>query len=219
MSGTVAIVHATLNSLEAMKKHQGKLGPVGLVHLLDEGLLKDLAARGAVTPDLVYRFCRLVVAAAESNPDVILTTCSSFSNYVEVAQKMVKAPVLTPDGAMMETVIKRGWNRVMAVATLAAAIQPAQIQLAKLAEAAGKTVIADHLVVPGAYEAAQAGDLARHDRLIVEQAARIRGVDGIMLCQFTMAHLEAEVQAASGITTVSSLIAALEKVRELIAAK
>ncbi len=219
MPGKVAVVHATLNALQAVKKHQGILGAVSLVHLLDEGILKDLAVKGTATPDLVYRFCRLVVAAADSNPDLILTTCSSLSNYVEVAQTMVQVPVLTPDGAMIEKIINRGWTRVMAVTTMASAVQPALIQLSKIAAAAGKTVTAEYLIVPGAYDAAQAGDMARHNRLILEQTARIRGVDAIMLCQFTMAHLEAEVQNASGINTISSLIAALEKVNELIAPK
>lgn len=219
MPGKVAVVHATLNALQAMKKHQGKLGAVSLVHLLDEGILKDLIVKGTATPDLVYRFCRLVVAAADSSPDLILTTCSSFSNYVEVAQTMVQPPVLTPDGAMLEKIINRGWTQVMAVATMASAVQPALLQLDKIAQRAGKAVTVQSLVVPGAYEAAQAGDMGLHDRLILERAAQIRGVDVIMLCQFTMAHLEAEVQAASGINTISSLIAAMEKVRQLLAAK
>jgi aspartate/glutamate racemase len=59
-----------------------------------------------------------------------------------------------------------------------------------------------------------AGDTARHDALIAEQAAalRERGCTGIALAQFSMARARAACEQASGLpvlTTVDSAVRAL----------
>ena len=52
-----------------------------------------------------------------------------------------------------------------------------------------------------------------------EQRREIGGkeADGIMLCQFTMAHLEERISRETGVATISSLRSALQKVAALLA--
>ncbi len=215
MSKKVAMVHTTLKALEAVKNHPQELEEFDVLHLLDDGLLRDLNAQGALTPALIRRFCGLVAAAGESGPDVILVTCSSYSTCVEIAQKIVSVPVLAADGAMIDKIIANDWPRIMAVATVQGTIQPALTQLKKAADLAGKEIAVNYRVVPQAFEALKRGDRQRHDQLILEALSDIQATDVIMLCQFTMAHLEQKVMEQTGLNAVSSLSAALQKVREV----
>ena len=210
--GMVAMVHATLNALNAVEA----VIPVALpdaevIHVMDEGLLRDLLQKGETSPGLVSRFCRLVTAAAESRPDVILTTCSSFAEFVETAQAMVSMPVLTPDGAMIEKVIQN-WTRVVMVATAPSAIPVAEQQLSMAAKDSEKNIKIDTILVQEALEALKSRDRARHDQLIVDALRGRKDADGIMLCQFTMAHLEERISRETGVATISSLRSALQEI-------
>ncbi len=215
--GMVAMVHATLGALNAVEKVlSAELPNAEVIHVMDEGLLRDLLQNREMSPGLVSRFCRLVAAAAESGPDVILTTCSSFAESVDTAQAMVSMPVLTPDGAMIEKVVQE-WARIVMVATAPSAIPIAEQQLAMAAKDSGKNIKIDTILVQEALEALNSGDRKRHDQLVVDALRGGKEADGIMLCQFTMAHLEERISRETGLATISSLRSALQKVAALLA--
>jgi len=214
--GMVAMVHATRGALNAVEEGLSVALPnAEVIHVMDEGLLRDLLQKGEMSPGLVSRFCRLVTAAAESSPDVILTTCSSFAEFVDTAQAMVSMPVLKPDGAMIEKVVQN-WTHVVMVATAPSAIPVAEQQLAMAAKDSEKNIEIDTILIPEALEALKSGDRERHDQLIVDALRGRKDADGIMLCQFTMAHLEERISHETGVATISSLRSALQKVAALL---
>lgn len=214
--GMVAMVHAALGALNAVEEVLSvELPDAEVIHVMDEGLLRDLLQEGEMSSGLVARFCRLVTAAAESYPDAILTTCSSFTEFVDTAQALVSMPVLTTDGAMIEKVVQN-WTRVAMMATAASAISAAEQQLAMAAMDSGKNIKIDTILVPEALEALKSGDRESHDQLIVNALRGEQDADGFMLCQFTMAHLEERISRETGVATISSLHSALQKVAALL---
>jgi len=71
-------------------------------------------------------------------------------------------------------------------------------------------------VEEGLSEALKSGDRECHDQLIVDALRGGKDADGIMLCQFTMAHLEERISRETGVATISSLRSALQKVAALL---
>jgi Asp/Glu/hydantoin racemase len=72
------------------------------------------------------------------------------------------------------------------------------------------------VLAPGALAALNAGDVQRHDDLVVQAALEAvqRGCRVIALAQFSMAHAQSQVGAATGLpvlTTVDSSVAMLKQ--------
>ena len=60
------------------------------------------------------------------------------------------------------------------------------------------------------------GDMATHDAMVKEQAASVKGYDAVVLAQASMAHLEADVAAITGIPTFSSPDRCVQRVKSLL---
>ncbi|MFD7159804.1 aspartate/glutamate racemase family protein [Kribbella sp. NPDC059898] len=99
-------------------------------------------------------------------------------------------PVYRVDEAMADEAVAGG-GRVSVIATLPTTVRPTAALLRERAELAGRAVEIDEVVVEGAFEAAVAGDRARHDALV---AAAIEAAAGevIVLAQASMASAAEE---------------------------
>jgi aspartate/glutamate racemase len=71
----------------------------------------------------------------------------------------------------------------------------------------------------GAMAALNAGDVATHDKLVVEAARDLvkRGAKVIALAQYSMAHCKPMVETACGVPVLTTPDSAIEKLKRLLA--
>ena len=90
---------------------------VDLFNMVDESLIQNTIAAGALTPNTFRRVAGLVQSAEEAGADVVLVTCSSIGPAVEVARSFVDIPVLRVDQPMADEAVRTG-ERIGVIATL-----------------------------------------------------------------------------------------------------
>ena len=204
----VALIHALAHSVAPINEEMARQWPeCERMNLLDDSLSADLA-RSSNGLDAVMnkRFIALADYAVSTGADGLLFTCSAFGPCIEAVARHCSIPVLKPNEAMILEAVTCG-RRIGLIATFAPTLQsmPAEFP-------SGVEVLA--VLADGALEALNAGDIARHDELIVQAArsAVSQGAEVIALAQFSMARAEPLVRVAVAqpvITTVGSAVRAM----------
>jgi Asp/Glu/hydantoin racemase len=176
---TGAVVIPTFAALAA--EH---LPGVEVQNLLDDKIVADLG-RGVPIERVARRLADLGDAAVAAGADAVLFTCSSISQYAGPLADRLGVPVYRVDEAMADEAVRTG-DRISVIATLPTTVQPTAALLRERAELHGRDVQIDEVVVPGAFEAAVAGDRARHDTLVADAITAATG-DVVVLAQASMA--------------------------------
>ncbi|CAN5847391.1 aspartate/glutamate racemase family protein [soil metagenome] len=205
----IALIHALTHSIAPINDAFARDWPEAVrMNLLDDSLSADLGRTARGLDDAMHaRFMVLGDYAVSTGADGILFTCSAFGSCIEaVAARHPGIPVLKPNEAMVAQA-QAGIGKLGLIATFAPT-------LVSMPPEFGPDVALDTALAEGALDALNAGDGARHDALIAEQAAwlRDRGCTRIALAQFSMARARSACEDASGLpvlTTVDSAVAAL----------
>lgn len=176
---TGAVVIPTFAALAA--EH---LPGVEVQNLLDDKIVADLG-RGAPAEQVAQRLADLGDAAVAAGAEAVLFTCSSISQYAGPLAERLGIPVYRVDEAMADEAVRTA-DRVSVIATLPTTVQPTAALLRERAALQGRGVQIDEVVVPGAFEAAVAGDRATHDSLVADAITAASG-DVIVLAQASMA--------------------------------
>ncbi|KRE13542.1 hypothetical protein ASE63_18935 [Bosea sp. Root381] len=215
----IALIHAleesVLPSRAAFAAHWPEAKPFDL---LDTSLASDLAARGRLDDAMTERFLTLGRYAAASEgatgpAKAILFTCSAFGPAIDAVKRALPIPVLRPnESAFAEALALSG--KIGLLVTFAPSL-PALTQ--ELNEMAGRPVEVKGIVAEGALAALKAGDGERHDRLAAEAAATLKGVDTLILGQFSLARARHAIAAATGVRVVTTPEAAINGLRRALA--
>lgn len=187
---TLAMVHTVAGVIPLFDGLAKELLPdVQRFHLLDEGLLRVVLAEGGPTPALNRRLCEHAVWAESAGADVILVTCNSISPCVDVAQQVVRVPVIKIDQAMVDQALKIG-RRIGIVATAPTALKPLGDLVRRRAQELGAgEVTVNSMLCEGAYSALFAGDVETHDRLVRSCLEQMMGrSEVVLLAQASMAR-------------------------------
>jgi hypothetical protein len=155
-----------------------------IYNLLEESWMPDLANEGKLTDAMIERFVTIGQYCQKSGGDGILFTCSAFGPAIEECRRQLKIPVLKPNEAMYEQLVKKDGS-VCLLATFPPSIPSMVTEIKEMARAAGTKLKLDTHLVEGALAALQAGNPAEHNRLIVEMVAR-QQCDLIAFAQFSM---------------------------------
>ena len=182
---------------------------------LDDFLTTDPIARGEFTRNNLNRLHAFFRCAEMAGADVIVVTCSTLTPPTEILRPLVSTPIITIDGPMLKQAVALG-SSITLMATSPSTVEPAQIGLTREAERQGKKISVKVMVNEKAFNAIRNLDKEQHDRLVLEQAAGVKGSDVIVLAQASMAHLEEEVQKATGITTLSSPKLCMEELKKVL---
>ena len=157
-------------------------------HVVDESLLNDTIAAGALTDDVRARFRARAEQARADGADVIMLTCSSVGPAADGLGDELGVTVLRVDEAMAERAVALG-DRVGVAATLPTTLDPTAGLVRRVAERAGKAVDVTTELAEGAFGALRAGDAARHDELVQAALRSLAArVDVIVLAQASMAR-------------------------------
>lgn len=194
----IALVHAVYAAMAPVEAAFARLWPQARrVNLVDDALPADLAADGRITPAMVERIGRLADHAVRAGADGVLFTCNAFGAAIDVAAATQPVPVLKPNEAMFEAALGRG-GRIGMLATFAPAIASLEREFHELAATRGAEVTLETLYVPDALDAARKGEVATHNRLVVEAAPRLAHCDAIMLANFSTSTALEMVERALG---------------------
>ncbi|MFA6968136.1 aspartate/glutamate racemase family protein [Bosea sp. (in: a-proteobacteria)] len=214
----IALIHALEESvLPARAAFAAHWPQANAFDLLDTSLAIDLAARGSLDQAMTERFLTLgrYAAATEGTAgpaQAILFTCSAFGPAIDAVKRALPIPVLRPNESAFAEALALG-GRIGLIVTFAPSL-PSLTQ--ELAEMAGKPVDVEGVVVEGALAALKAGDGETHDRLVAEAAARLTGIDTLILGQFSLARAKPAIEAATGLRVVTTPEAAIRGLKRAL---
>ena len=217
-SPTLAMIHTVAGLVPTFERLCDEMMPgVERFNIVDEGVLRMLLAADGLTPAVTRRVSDDVIHAEAAGAHVILVTCSSISPCVDVAQKMVSAPVLKIDEPMVDEAISIG-TRIGVAATARATLQPTSEQIRARSQMAGQRTEIHPVLCEGAFQALLSGDVARHDQIVTEHLYRMmQANDVVVLAQASMARVAEMIPESDRRTPIlSSPRLGVERARDVI---
>jgi len=191
MKTRVGIVHTFLYSVEDIKAMFKKYLPdVEMIDIIDDSLLEEALANKGVTPGIRSRMCDYYTNLEELGCAVCLNQCSSVSEVVDVAQKIVSIPIVKIDEPMAEEAVNLG-KHIAVIATAISTVEPSSRLVESCAKKAGKEVVVDRCYVDGAYDMLlKTGDKEKHNEMVCAKVREMaKDHDVIVLAQGSMYHL------------------------------
>lgn len=187
---TLGLIHTSATLIPVFQQLCKEYLPgVNTFNIVDDSLVKNIIARGEVTPSIYQRVADYVASAEDSGADYVLVTCSSIGAPVEAAAEKAGVPVLRVDQPMADLAVQTG-KRIGVIATLRTTLQPTSDLVKRRAELAGKEIELTSIVVEGAFDALMSGGAAKHDELVADALRKLaKQVDVILLAQASMARV------------------------------
>ena len=207
----IALIHALTHSMVPINSAFERLWPDATrQNLLDDSLSADLAANGGTLDEAMHkRFTTLADYAVINGAQAILFTCSAFASCIEqVARQHASIPVLKPNEAMIAEAVATGLP-----IGLIASFAPTLVSMPPEFPSNAQPRCA---LVAEAMTALNAGDMARHDQLVVAAARRLKadGASVIALAQFSMARARDAVAGATGLPVFTTPDSAIRLLKE-----
>lgn len=202
---TVGAIYTAFALVDPIKELCRELIPgCRLINIVDDSLIQEVIRHGCPTSSVIRRLFAYYQAAVDAGADVVLNTCSSVGEVVDLAQPLLDKPILKIDQPMAETAVKTARN-IGVLATLYTTLAPTVRLIKKEAEKIGREVAIVEGVAAGAFEALMSGDVMTHDHILRETAQQIAAeVELIVLAQGSMARMERALAELTGKTVLSS---------------
>jgi len=190
---------------------------VQIVHLTDQGTLKEVLATGEYPAYLTPRLARLAMCAEETGAKAVLLTCSTLGILVGEIQKLIGVPMLKVDEAMADQAVKVG-SRIGVIATAHTTLKPTSGLVEERAALAKTAVEVEAVLCEGAYDAFNKGDTATHDRIVLEYLRRLMGrSDVVVLAQASMARVADQIpEEERPVPVLASPRSGVERFKELL---
>jgi len=187
---TLGLIHTSATLVPMFQQLCSQLLPgVNTFNIVDDSLIKDVIARGELTPATARRVVNYVGSAEQAGADYILVTCSSIGAAVEAAAALTKVPVLRVDQPMADTAVQTG-KKIGVIATLPTTLAPTGDLVKRRAARAGKEIELVSRLCEGAFDALMGGNAALHDSMVAEALKELSAqVDVIVLAQASMARV------------------------------
>jgi Asp/Glu/hydantoin racemase len=202
----IVLLHTVKSVYETFGDDLRKLlGPDVIINnILDDFLADDAARRGGVfTTNNKLRLMHDLENAQMASPDVIVVTCSTLSPYIPDLRQFFTTPIISIDDALCRDAVHFG-KKIAVLATAQSALQPVIDKIRNEARRQGNDVVISGACDPDAIAALKAGDRKTHDMLLLKLASRVTDADIIVLSQASMALMQNQVEALTGIKTISS---------------
>lgn len=185
----VVLIHTVEGNVKVFGDLLQEIAPdLPVTHVVDEPLLGDTIAAGALTGDVRRRFRARAEAAKQDGADLIVLTCSSVGPSADGLSDELGVAVLRIDEAMAARAVELG-PRVGVAATLPTTLGPTADLIMRAAERLSQPVEVSTRLAEGAFQALRGGDGDRHDTLVRDALRELAlGVDVIVLAQASMAR-------------------------------
>jgi hypothetical protein len=188
MPQTLTLFHTAPSNVATFDRLLVELAPeVPANHIIDESVLRDARAAGAVTPEIAGQVAHTIRDAAKQDARVILCTCSTIGGCAEEAGRFVSVPVLRVDRPMAERAVTAG-SRIIVAATLASTLEPTRELVLDEAQKAGKEIQIIELFCDGAWaKLEQEGEAAYFAEIAKWLREAATSGDVVTLAQASMA--------------------------------
>ena len=204
----IACLHTAASNVAVFEAAE-RPAEVRLRHEVREDLLQAAEAAGGLTEALRDETAAALQGLA-GEADAVLLTCSTVGPGAAEAAPRVPVPVLRVDRALAESALSaaEGGGRLLVLCAVETTIAPTT---ALFREVAGERAIAMEVeLVPNAWDAFRAGDLAGYHRILAEAADRASeaGAEVIAFAQASMAPAAALCRLARPLTSPAAGLAA-----------
>ncbi|TCP29461.1 hypothetical protein EV207_11082 [Scopulibacillus darangshiensis] len=218
MNQTLAIIHTTPVTVEPLKNLAANLLPeCGVVNLVDDSILPELAKIGGDTAAVQDRLIQYSKIAEDLGANAILNACSSVGGVVKKMEQAVKVPVVRIDEEMAEQAVHQA-KSIGVAATLETTLEPTQNLLIEKSSELGKKIDLCPCLVTSAYEKLMEGDKEGHDRILGKALAElIQKVDIVVLAQASMAKVVEQLPSDLQGNFLSSPKMGMERVKRVMA--
>jgi len=187
-----------------------------LINIVDDSLIQDVIKAGHVTGSVTRRLLDYYRSAEDAGADIILNTCSSIGEVVDMGRRSAKVPIVKIDDAMTMEAVKMG-ARIGVIATLPTTLDPTVKLVQSQAQKLGKEVIVVEGLAQGAFQALMDGNSEEHDALILKTTKTIAGqVDVILLAQGSMGKMRDQLIRETGKPVLASPLLAVHAVRDML---
>lgn len=216
MSQRIVLIHATPLAVAPINDTFARQWPEAEVcNLLDDILSSDRGKVTTLTSEFYERIDALVNYAVSIRAAAILFTCSALGEAIDASAEKHNLPVLKPNEAMFEAALEKGENIIM-LATFAPAVPSMEAEFRDIALADQSNAKMTTVVVAGARDALSSGNVALHNKLVVEAARQYQHADAIVLAHFSMEVAFEDIKASVNCPVLSSPQAAVEKLKRLM---
>jgi len=180
------------------------LPDVRLINIMDDSLIQDVIRENGVPRHVVRRLLSYYRAAQEAGAEVILNTCSSVGEVVDLARKILDIPILKIDEPMARQAVTSA-KAVGVLATLPTTLGPTVRLIQSEARRLERQVDVAKGLAEGAFDALLRGAADEHDRRVLRVAERLADkVDLFVLAQASMGRLQRRLEEISGKPVLSS---------------
>lgn len=209
------MIHTVFPIVDSLKTiFEKKLGnqPATIYSIVDDSILPRILNNGGLSPEIVSTVYQHISSAEKIGSDIILVTCSSISEVVDIASPLVSVPVIKIDDAMTDEAVKIA-NTLGVVATIETTLNPTINQLKKKMVKAEKKINIVPLLCSDAYQALiNEGDPKKHDLLLYKAIEEIiEDVDAIVLAQASMARLLPKLEKLTNKPILTSTESGIER--------
>jgi len=216
----ITMIHTVfpiVDNLKAIFKKNLGNQPTTIYNIVDDSILPRILNNGSLSPEIVSTVYQHISSAEKMGSDIILVTCSSISEVVDIISPLVSVPVIKIDDAMTDEAVKIAAS-LGVVATIKTTLNPTMNQLKKKMVKTGKDINILPLLCSNAYKALiDEGNSKKHDLLLYEAIEEIiEDVDAIVLAQASMARLLPKLKKLTSKPILTSPESAVEKVISLL---
>ena len=216
----ITMIHTVtpiVDNLKAIFKKKLGNSSATIYNIVDDSILPRILNNGSLSPEIISTVYQHISSAERMGSDIILVTCSSISEVVDIVSPLVSVPIIKIDDAMTDEAVKIADN-IAVVATIKTTLNPTINQLKEKMVKAGKQINLVPLLCSNAYKALiNESNPEKHDLLLYEAIEEIiENVDTIVLAQASMARLLPKLKKLTNKPILTSPESAVEKVISLL---
>lgn len=213
----IAMIHTGCVTVAPLKKliHE-KYPEADIMNIVDDSLLNDTINAGSMPIEVVSRMAQYALIAQNAGAEVILNTCSSVGEAVDIIAPMLKIPYVKIDQPMAAEAVTHG-KRLALIATVSSTVEPSKRLLKRNAAEQGREVVVSEYLVDGALKVlSETGNQQRHNQMVID-TVRIAAKenDVLVFAQGSMAVLVPECQNL-GVPVFSSLELGCEQLKKYL---
>ena len=211
----ITMIHTVFPIVDNLKAiFAKKLGnqSVKIYNIVDDSILPRIVAAGGLSSGIISTVYQHISSAEKMGSDLILVTCSSISEVVDIVSPLVSVPVIKIDDAMTDDAVKIA-DTLGVIATIETTLNPTINQLRKKMAIAEKEIKIVPLLCSDAYKALiNENNPEKHDLLLYKAIEEIiESVDAIVLAQASMARLLPKLKKLTNKPILTSTESGIER--------
>ena len=189
----ITMIHTVFPIVDSLKaifiKKMGSQ-PVIIYNIVDDSILPRILNNDGLSPKIISSVYQHISSAEKMGSNLILVTCSSISEVVDIINPLISVPVIKIDDAMTDEAVKIA-GTLGVVATIKSTLNPTINQLKKKMLKIKREIKIVPLLCSNAYKALiNESNPEKHDLLLYNSIKNIiDNVDAIVLAQASMARL------------------------------